>query len=93
MPFITQDKNSDFVWIGATDQEEEGTWKWTDCNPWNFTNWGSKQPDNHKGQDGHGENCAAIPSNKTDFKDWYDIPCHLWELNFVCTRLICTGEM
>ena len=90
---MLQEKNPDFVWIGATDKAEESDWKWTYSNPWNFTKWGSEQPDNLKGQEGDGENCAILPSNDTKYKDWNDFPCHWRELHFVCTRSICTGEM
>ena len=90
---MLKDKNPGFVWIGATDEEEEGEWKWTDCNTWNFTKWQTGEPNNLKDNDVYGENCAAIPSNKTQYNGWYDLPCHWNELHFVCTRSICPGEM
>ena len=87
---MLKDKNIDIVWIGGTDQEEEGDWKWTDCNPWNFTKWGRGEPNNQKNEDGAGENCAALPNNKTTgYKDWVDTPCNYKERHFVCTRTVC----
>lgn len=79
------------MWIGATDDKEEGDWKWTDCNPWNFTKWHRGEPNNDMTNNLDGENCAILPSNKTkDYKDWLDTPCtHYEERHFVCKRSIC----
>ena len=45
-------------WIGGTDQETEGTWKWTDGSAWNFTKWATlqKQPNNFK----EGDDCLRL---------------------------------
>jgi hypothetical protein len=43
------------IWLGATDESEEGTWVWVTGEPWSYTNWSTEhieQPDNaHGGQD------------------------------------------
>ena len=93
---MLQEKNPDFVWIGATDGEKEGNWKWTDCNLWNFTKWGEEEPNNQKNHNFDGEDCAILPNNKTDgYTGWNDTPCTQYvKRHFVCTRPICTpGEM
>jgi len=55
----THEKTPAGLWIGGTDQVEEGNWTWTDCSPWNFTRWGLRerwggdhqQPDNQRFMD------------------------------------------
>lgn len=34
------------VWLGATDADLEGDWKWLDGTPWNYSNWSDYQPSN-----------------------------------------------
>ena len=45
-----------YVWLGATDQLNEGTWIWENGSQMTFDNWGSgaygSEPDNFNNQDG-----------------------------------------
>ena len=37
-----------YYWLGATDEENEGTWNWVTGEPWSYTRWRLGQPDNSK---------------------------------------------
>ena len=92
---MLQENNPGKVWIGATDQAEEGNWTWTDCSPWSFENWGitkngEQQPDNSKYRDGAGENCAFVFGNKSEKRGWNDFPCNFEEQHFVCSKPMCS---
>ena len=52
--YISKEK-SRHLWIGGSDKENEGTWKWTDGSAWNFTKWNKGQPSN--GSDEDDEDC------------------------------------
>jgi len=71
------------VWLGGNDIEVEGTWKWTDCSPWNVTFWGRGEPNNVDG----GENCLHYVSTY----GWNDVPC-IYEQGFLCSKSICSGD-
>lgn len=36
-------------WLGGTDAEEEGTWKWVTGEPWDYSRWHSGEPNNSGG--------------------------------------------
>ena len=44
-----------YIWLGATDSSEEGTWTWTDGTAFNYTNWSTGE-----GSDGSNHNCLAM---------------------------------
>jgi len=55
-----------YIWIAASDQETEGTWKWTDGSTVPSQYWASGEPN-----DLGGEDCAYVrPSG-----NWNDIRC------------------
>jgi flagellin-like hook-associated protein FlgL len=37
------------VWLGATDESNEGKWEWVDGSPFTFSTWDVGQPDNKSG--------------------------------------------
>lgn len=78
-----------YYWLGATDEESEGTWVWVTGEPWEFEVWQDEQPDNYAGSNGEPEHCLEL--NKSD-GDWNDLQCGgdsygehvLSELGFIC---------
>jgi len=44
------------VWIGYSDMQREGEWRWVGGKKSRYTNWSPGQPDNHRG----GEHCAHL---------------------------------
>ncbi|XP_051576549.1 CD209 antigen-like protein E isoform X1 [Myxocyprinus asiaticus] len=61
-------------WIGLSDTETEGVWKWVDNTVVNRTFWNEwhKEPNNHQSGGIHGEDCAVLDSHS---KTWFDVPC------------------
>ncbi|XP_065432259.1 C-type lectin domain family 4 member G-like [Chrysemys picta bellii] len=64
-------------WIGFTDQETEGVWRWVDNTPAEFTYWNEGEPNNHLSH----ENCAHL----LDTGLWNDGPCSL-SYRWICER-------
>ncbi|XP_035860394.1 CD209 antigen-like protein A isoform X2 [Sander lucioperca] len=66
-------KQNTQYWIGLTDRDEEGTWKWVDGTPLTLKNWRRGQPDNGGGDPLWGEeDCAHIGPYTTE---WNDLSC------------------
>ncbi|TKS82263.1 Collectin-12 Collectin placenta protein 1 [Collichthys lucidus] len=63
-----------FYWMGLTDIEKEGEWKWVDNSTVKNTRWkvGSSEPDNNLSGGKEGEDCAVVDSHT---QSWYDVPC------------------
>jgi hypothetical protein len=53
-------------WIGLTDKEQEGTWKWISKAPVGFTNWAPGQPDNAGSNQNYGVMNYAAPGQWGD---------------------------
>merc|ERR1712013_491737 len=77
------EKRKTKVWIGATDQESEGTWKWSDYSPFDFRGW-IYNPDVDENV-----NCVEL-YNTIDGAGWNDLECGT-PMHFVCAsaRHIC----
>uniref|UniRef100_A0A8C9SQY1 C-type lectin domain-containing protein n=1 Tax=Scleropages formosus TaxID=113540 RepID=A0A8C9SQY1_SCLFO len=75
--------NSRF-WIGLSDKEREGTWKWVDGTimPQYEGNWESGEPNNYK----RDEDCVETRiMNPEPNKRWNDLPCD-FVLRWVCEK-------
>ncbi|XP_027138867.1 CD209 antigen-like protein E [Larimichthys crocea] len=59
------------MWIGLTDREREGTWKWGDGTPLTTSFWVSGEPN---GQPYREEDCAEILSSNS-LNSWNDVSC------------------
>ncbi|XP_019215232.2 CD209 antigen-like protein C, partial [Oreochromis niloticus] len=65
--FVNQFKK--LLWIGLTDSETEGTWKWVDGTRMTTSYWNSGEPNG-----GRTENCGEIRTYNSE-KSWNDAPC------------------
>ncbi|KAK2840184.1 hypothetical protein Q5P01_013924 [Channa striata] len=68
------------TWIGLTDREEEGTWKWIDGSSLTLREWAENQPDNSGDED-----CAHIRSGRQIRNNWNDVPCGYF-LSSICEK-------
>uniref|UniRef100_A0A6I8PGA0 Collectin-12 n=1 Tax=Ornithorhynchus anatinus TaxID=9258 RepID=A0A6I8PGA0_ORNAN len=78
----------DSLWIGLTDSDREGEWKWLDGSAPEFTNWKNGQPDNWGRGHGPGEDCAGLIYAGL----WNDFQCE--DINsFICEKDRETGKL
>lgn len=47
------EKNIGYVWLGATDEKKEGTWKWVTGEKFKFTDWNDGEPNNEHGNENY----------------------------------------
>lgn len=83
-PFIRNAKKVGLYWIGLTDKDEEGAWKWVNgskVQPETF--WNCNQPDNSGGI----EHCATVGSYEECGypMDWNDDECEE-QHKFICEK-------
>jgi 1,4-alpha-glucan branching enzyme len=55
----------DALWLGLTDQEEEGVWRWIDGTPLDFSRWSQGEPNDYNGN----EDYAHVWWNWTAWND------------------------
>ncbi|XP_031693488.1 C-type lectin domain family 4 member E isoform X1 [Oncorhynchus kisutch] len=71
------------AWIGLTDRETEGSWKWVDGTPLITSYWIIDQPNNGRSVSTFpGEDCVVLRNGQDQpEKTWNDINCaqkHIW---------------
>lgn len=66
------------IWLGATDAQQDGFFRWSDDTPLSFSRWAPGQPDNGAGQD-------CIEKRNDGIGLWYDRRC-TDPLPYVCER-------
>ncbi|XP_062288229.1 CD209 antigen-like protein E [Scomber scombrus] len=74
-------------WIGLSDREKEGTWKWTDGTTLNQMYWEIEQPDNGGGDPRWGEeDCVTIRPENTGPNNWNDLSCDASK-RWICEKM------
>ncbi|KAI1887282.1 hypothetical protein AGOR_G00188630 [Albula goreensis] len=67
-------------WIGLSDREREGTWKWVDGTTLTTGYWRSGEPNNVGNED-----CGAVHGGDNPETTWNDLPCSV-ETYWVCEK-------
>ncbi|XP_041811591.1 hepatic lectin-like [Chelmon rostratus] len=83
----------DRFWIGLTDSQEEGAWLWVDGSPLNIrlAFWSDRQPDDWKGEDKDGEDCARMGEKGSSHPNsWFDKSCKRSQKS-ICEKQKCGG--
>ncbi|KAG7177365.1 C-type lectin lectoxin-Phi1-like [Homarus americanus] len=75
--FLIDKLDSAAVFVGATDQEKEGSWSWLDGRNIVENDFSEGEPNNHKGI----ENCAGLDTEKVRVLNDRDCSDHI---QFVC---------
>ncbi|XP_042281483.1 CD209 antigen-like protein E [Thunnus maccoyii] len=84
--FSTFTEVETMIWIGLTDRDKEGTWKWIDGTPLTLRYWETNEPNNGGGDPQWGEeDCAHIRTGKKTEDNWNDLSCDT-SLRWICEK-------
>ncbi|XP_053474891.1 CD209 antigen-like protein E [Ictalurus furcatus] len=70
-------------WIGLSDRDTEGKWKWVDGTPLNTGFWGKGEPNSYAGD----EDCVVIHDHTDPVWNWSDYPCH-YQIIWICEKTV-----
>ncbi|XP_057184492.1 CD209 antigen-like protein C [Triplophysa rosa] len=76
--FVKKISGTERLWIGLSDSDEEGRWKWVDGSTLTYSFWKSEEPNRNAGD----ENCAV-----SDSSGWDDYVCTN-AFKFMCEKKI-----
>uniref|UniRef100_A0A667ZLF7 C-type lectin domain-containing protein n=1 Tax=Myripristis murdjan TaxID=586833 RepID=A0A667ZLF7_9TELE len=62
------------IWIGLSDQETEGEWKWMDGSSLSYRSWAKGQPDDAPG----GEDCGEVRPERDGWNDLFCTHSQQW---------------
>lgn len=77
---VVQDKDGIMLWIGYTDQQNEGTFKWISGENSSYTNWYSGEPNNYPPVGG--EDFSEMIFRSDAYGLWNDLPNSMVELGY-----------
>uniref|UniRef100_W5LD41 C-type lectin domain-containing protein n=1 Tax=Astyanax mexicanus TaxID=7994 RepID=W5LD41_ASTMX len=80
--FINVWRKDQWIWIGLSDGETEGVWKWVDGSELITGFWGARQPDDYGDED-----CVLCGYESDPLKNWADYPCDQ-QLVWICEKRI-----
>ncbi|XP_053086702.1 C-type lectin domain family 4 member E [Pangasianodon hypophthalmus] len=78
--FIVKQLGDSVAWIGLSDRDREGEWKWVDGTPLTTKYWDSGQPGNTDHED-----CAEIYYSDSNEVVWNDKTCSV-KLHWICEK-------
>uniref|UniRef100_W5N6P0 C-type lectin domain-containing protein n=1 Tax=Lepisosteus oculatus TaxID=7918 RepID=W5N6P0_LEPOC len=86
--FLTKSSGSSHTWIGLSDLAVEGDWRWINGLHPTQRFWFSHEPDDWKGEDRKGEDCAHLKPLTHPLNNWHDAPCTK-KYHRICERKRC----
>ncbi|XP_030643632.1 C-type lectin domain family 6 member A-like [Chanos chanos] len=71
------------LWIGLTDRDTEGVWKWVDGTALNTEYWYEGHPNVGQYEN---ERCVFIFWVHNSLKSWYDVSCSHYMYHWICEK-------
>ena len=91
--FVRNGIMADRVWIGFTDKNSEGDFKWVNGDPVTYTNWSYGEPNNQGVSGGQGD-YTVLEKSSGKWKDRHGNDHYEYVIEVPCkTEPVCTGEI